>query len=175
MPPLLMVDDKLTISKCDSTASVINATVNTFIKCKKLKLSHKKCCVIHVGKKTGSCPTLKVHEQIMHSSGKSKYNLLDRTTKAHTILSEIRAILTDVPLGKYRTEIGLQLGQAMFVNGLLFNSEAWQGNGSSDIKCLENVDHQLMRVICNGYAKTPLEFMYMETAVTSLSQNNLSP
>ena len=25
-----------------------------------------------------------------------------------------------------------------------------------------------MRVICNGHAKTPLEFMYMETAVTPL-------
>ena len=59
---------------------------------------------------------------VFHSSGKAKYKLLDRTTKAHAILSEIWAILTDVPLGKYRTEIGLQLRQAMFVNGLLFNS-----------------------------------------------------
>lgn len=56
----------------------------------------------------------------------------------------------------------------MFINGLLFNSEVWQGAGSSDIKCLENVDHQLMRVICNGHAKTPLEFMYMETAAHPL-------
>ena len=105
---------------------------------------------------------------LFHSSGKVKHNLLERTSKAHAILAEIRAILTDVPLGKYRTEIGLQLRQAMFINGLLFNSEVWQGAGSSDIKCLENVDHQLMRVICNGHAKTPLEFMYMETAAQPL-------
>ena len=71
-------------------------------------------------------------------------------------------------LNKYRTEFGLQLRQAMFINGLLFNSEVWQGAGSSDIKCLENVDHQQMLVICNGRAKTPLEFMYMETAAHPL-------
>ena len=147
----------------------MNSTVNTFIESKKLELSHKKCCVIHVGKKTGGCPTLKVHDKIMHreestkylgdlfqSSDKVKHNLLERTSKAHAMLAEIRAILTDVPLGKYRTEIGLQLRQAMFINGLLFNSEVWQGAGSSDIKCLKNVDHQLMRVICNGHAKTQL-------------------
>ena len=64
VPPLLMVDDILTVSKCDTTANAINSTVNTFTESKKLTLSHKKCCVIHVGKKTGVCPTLKVHDKI---------------------------------------------------------------------------------------------------------------
>ena len=72
VPPLLMVDDILTINKCDSTASAMNSTVNTFIESKKLELSHKKCCVIHVGKKTGSCPTSKVHDKIMHREESTK-------------------------------------------------------------------------------------------------------
>ena len=37
-----------------------------------------------------------------------------------------------------------------------------------DIKFLENVDHQLTRVICNAHAKTPPEFMYMETTAYPL-------
>ena len=52
VPPLLMVDDILTISKCSITATALNATVNAFIESKKLKLSHDKCIVIHVGKKS---------------------------------------------------------------------------------------------------------------------------
>ena len=50
VPPLLMVDNILTVSKCSTTASAMNATVNAFIENKKLKLSHKKCSAIHVGK-----------------------------------------------------------------------------------------------------------------------------
>ena len=54
-----MVDDILTITKCDSTAIAMNTTVNTFIKTKKLKLSYQKCSVIHIEKKSGECPKLK--------------------------------------------------------------------------------------------------------------------
>ena len=40
VPPLLMVDDILTISKCSITATALNATVNAFIESKKLPFSH---------------------------------------------------------------------------------------------------------------------------------------
>ena len=176
VPPLLMVDDILTISKCSATTSALNATVNAFIGCKKLKLSHKKCSVIHVGKNTGTCPDVKVHKETMHrekstdylgdlfhASGKSKFNVIKRTAKAYAILAEIKAILTDIPLGRYKTEIGLQLCQAMFVNGVLYNSVVLQGLNTTDITMLENVDCQLLRFICSGHAKTAFEFLYLET------------
>ena len=176
VPPLLMVDDILTISKCSATTSALNATVNAFIGSKKLKLSHKKCSVIHVGKNTGTCPDVKVHKETMHrekstdylgdlfhASGKSKFNVIKRTAKAYAILAEIKAILTDIPLGRYKTEIGLQLCQAMFVNGVLYNSVVLQGLNTTDITMLENVDCQLLRFICSGHAKTAFEFLYLET------------
>ena len=53
VPPLEMVDDILTISKCSIAAVTINAVVNAFIESKKLTLSKKKCSVIHVGKGGG--------------------------------------------------------------------------------------------------------------------------
>ena len=59
--------------KCSTTASAMNATVNNFIERKKLKLSHKKCCAIHVGKPTGSCPKLKVHDKPIHRENSTKY------------------------------------------------------------------------------------------------------
>ena len=60
---------------------------------------------------------------VFHNSGKSRFNIIERCTKAYAILAEIRAILTDVPHRKYRTEVGLQFRQAMFVKGVLYNSE----------------------------------------------------
>ena len=182
VPCLQMVDNILTITKCDSTAITMNTTVNTFIETKKLKLSHKKCSVIHVRKKCGECPQLKVHGKPMHKaeslmylgetvheSGKNKYNLLERRAKAYAIFAEIRAILEDIPLGKYRIQIGLQLREAMFVNGVLFNSEVWHGLNSTDITMLSIVDNQILRYIIGAHAKTPTEFLFLETSALPLS------
>ena len=74
---------------------------------------------------------------IFHNSGKSKYNIIYRSAKAHGI----RAILNDVPLGKYRVEDGLNLRRAMFINGVLHNSEVWQGLESTDLTMLQNAEN----------------------------------
>ena len=105
---------------------------------KKLKLSSKKYSRIHVGKCMGECPDLKVHEGKMKNSQQEKYlgDLIDNSRiikatikdifgKAWGIISEIKAILTKIPLGKYKLEMGVKLMQAIPVNGSLYNSEAW--------------------------------------------------
>ena len=99
----------------------------------------------------------------VHESGKVKLNMMERRNKANAAFAEIRAILEDVPLGIYRTEIGLNLRQALFINGVLFNSEVWHGLKISDIDVLNVIDHQILRYICGAHAKTPTEFLYLET------------
>ena len=181
VPCLQMVDDILTFTKCDPTAVAINSTVNTFIETKKLKLAEKKCSVIHVGKKCGDCPQLRVHDKKMHKasslkylgdtiykSGKNFINIIERRAKAYAIFAEIRAILENVPLGKYRTKIGLQLRQAMFVNGVLFNTEVWHGLKQADLDMLSIVDHKILRYIIQAHAKTHNEFLYLETGAIPL-------
>ena len=182
VPPLEMIDDILTISKCSITSLTMNATINAFMENKKLKLSQEKCCVMHVGKTQGNCHELKVHGEkmhkadstkylgdIIHKSGKVNENIANRHVKAVASLSIIRAILEDIPLGKYRTEIGLELRQAMFINSVLFNSETWHGLKDADITQLNIIDHQLLRFICNSHSKTPVEFLYLETGSIPLS------
>ena len=56
VPPLLMIDDILTISECGTAAVAMNATVNTFVETKKLKLKQSKCAAVHVGRKARNCP-----------------------------------------------------------------------------------------------------------------------
>jgi hypothetical protein len=183
VPCLQMVDDILTITTCSPTSTAMNQTVNRFTESKKLKLSYKKCLSIHIGRhsKNNKCEELKVHEEVMktgdnavylgdtiNKSGSQKQNIIDRQAKAYAAFAGIRAILEDVPLGRYRIEIGLELRQAMFINAVLFNSEVWQGYKATDIARISKVDHALLRYICGAHAKTPVEFLYLETASTPI-------
>ena len=89
---------------------------------------------------------------IIHKSGKVNKNISKKYVKAVARVSIIRVILQDIPLGKYKTEFGLELRQAMFINSVLFNSETWQGLKESDVTQLNIIDHQLLRFIFNSHA-----------------------
>ena len=80
VPSICMVDDIMSIQKCSDSGKT-NAVINAFIEMKKLRLSHKKCSRIHIGKHTIECPELKVHEHRMKNSSQEKYlgDLLDQS------------------------------------------------------------------------------------------------
>ena len=56
----------------------------------------------------------------------------------------------------------------MFLNGVLFNSEVWPELTATEITALESVDQNLLRSICQAHAKTPIEFIYLETGCVPL-------
>ena len=128
-----------------------------------------------------NCPELKVHYKnmksatqekylgdVVNTNGKIKHTIEDRKSRACAIVAEILAILADIPLGKYKMDIGLKLRQAMLLNGVLFNSEAWHGVSDTDLKTLESIDEQLLRCLVSAHAKTPLEFLYLESGAISI-------
>ena len=51
----------------------------------------------------------------------------------------------------------------MLLNGILFNSEVWQGTETKDIISLEKVDEALLRGLLGAHPKIPLEALYLET------------
>ena len=75
IPSLGMIDDILTISKCGQESIKSNSVTNSFIESKRLELSKKKCCRIHIGKRINNkkCADLKVHDKIMKESPSEKY------------------------------------------------------------------------------------------------------
>ena len=163
-----MVDDILAVQKCSEKSAEINSVINTFIEMKKLTLSKTKCSKIHVGKPESGCRELKIHGEKMKESLREKYlgvqaTIDARVAKGHGIVSEILALNDQVPLGKYRIEMGLKLRQAMLINGILFNSEVWYGVTDDHVKALEKVDEHLLRSLLQCHAKTPLEFLFLET------------
>ena len=170
VPPLEMVDDVVTASKCGTTAITLNETVNTFIELKKLKLSAGKCSQIHVGKKVNVCPAHKVHGEDMKKSDQEKYlgdfvtkkanskdTLEDRINKGNGALSQMSAILSDIPLRKRR------LRHAWFLNACLFNSEVWIGFNQQDLHPLEIIDKHILRLITGAQQKVPSEMLFLET------------
>ena len=174
VPPLGMVDDILSIQKPEN-AKQANIIINKFIELKKLTLSEKKCSRIKIGK---NVPTeeMKVHDYNMKESNKEKYigdiiasngkiddTINQRQAKGFGIIADILSILDDIPLGKYKVEIGLLLREAMLINGLLYNSEAWHNVSKKNIVKLMKVDEALLRGILKAHSKTPLEFLYLET------------
>ena len=66
-------------------------------------------------------------------------------------------------MGHWKIQAGLSLRQAMLLNGILYNSEAWQGVETKDIILLEKVDEALLRGILGAHPKIPLEALYLET------------
>ena len=81
----------------------------------------------------------------------------DRKTRGYAILAQMSAILQDIPLGNKKTEIGLILRMAWFLNGCLFNSEVWTGFTDIDLSDLEVIDHKFLRLITGSQAKAPKE------------------
>ena len=158
-----------------------NSTINAFIEHNKLKLAPSKCTRVHIGKKEDNCYEVKVHEEPMKDSDSEKYlgdffssdgkqdkTISDRILRAYSYLSEIRALLTDMPFGKRKLQIGLMLRDAMFLNGVRFNSEAWHSVLLKHLDELELIDKSLMRFIIGSHAKTPSEILYLETATLPL-------
>ena len=175
-PPLQMVDDILGIQKCSNKSVQLNSNINTFIELEKLKLSDKKCSNVHVGKSENNCHKLRVHEQqmknssqetylgdIVHKSGQLKHTVNSRVAKGFGAVNTILAIINEIPLGHWRIMAGLQLRQAIFLNAILFNSEAWHGISDADIEHLEKVDEALLRGILRAHSKIALEALYLET------------
>ena len=55
---------------------------------------------------------------------KTEDTMDERVSKGYGIVSEILAILDEIPLGQYRLEMGLKLRQAMLLNGVIHTSES---------------------------------------------------
>ena len=166
----------MALQKCSIKSQKVNTAINTFIELEKLTLSCNKSKNIHLGRSDIKCHSLRVHGAEMKQSKREKYlgdlvdisgkirpNIEARQHKGFGVVNNILAIINEIPLGHWRVEAGLRLRQAMFVNGCLFNSEAWHGVKETDIKLLEKVDESLLRGILNSHSKIPLEALYLET------------
>ena len=105
----------------------------------------------------------------INTLGNTKDTMAARITRGNAIVVEIRSILNEIPLGTRRTEIGLALREAWFINGCLFNNEVWFNTAAQDVHKLETIDNQLLRHILGAHSKVPIEFLHLETGTFDIS------
>ena len=99
----------------------------------------------------------------------SKDTIETRKARGYSILSEISAMLKDVPMGNQRTNIGLQLRKAWFHNSCLANSEVWTGINNNDLNDLAIIDNKILRAITGSQSKVPVEMLFLETGQIPIS------
>ena len=76
-------------------------------------------------------------------TGKINETIEERKRKAFGIVSDIIAILEEVPFGPHYIEAGLEMRNRMLINGILTNSEIWYGAKDKLLENLEQVDEYL--------------------------------
>ena len=178
--PLGLIDDVITVKNVDQTTDM-NKLVNTFVDHKNLRLSKKKCFRIHIGNGHENCPDVKVHDEqmkdadsakylddVIHKNGTIQATIENGKKKGEGMIAEILSIINEIPLGKHKTEVAIKLREAMLLNGILFNSEAWHGVTLAQVVKLEQTDEALLRGILKAHSKTPKEFLYLETGCTPI-------
>ena len=77
------------------------------------------------------------------------------------ITSKILEILESLCLGPYFFNIGIMLRNAVLVNGMIFNAEAWYNISHTDVEKLESIDKLLLCKMLQVPKTTPKEAMYL--------------
>ena len=177
VPVLAMVDDILGVASCSDESVKLNAIINSKIESKKLRLSDAKCFKIHISKQKKECLVkLKVHDDeikdvktasylgdIINENGTIDDTIKSRADKSIGKTSQIISILSSVSLGMFYMDIALNLREAIFLNGILTNAEAWYNVKEEHLKILEAADNELMRKLLNAHSKTACELLFLET------------
>ena len=91
---------------------------------------------------------------VIDQSGTIQSTIDKRKTKGDGIVAEILSIVNEIPLGEHKIEIALRLREAMLINGMLYNSEAWHGVTNAHIVKLESVDESLLRGLLKAHLET---------------------
>ena len=73
IPPLSLIDDIIAVAECSTDSVKVNATIQAKIQGKQLQLGHKKCFQMHIGKSSECCPSLNVHDKVMHTANHERY------------------------------------------------------------------------------------------------------
>ena len=101
---------------------------------------------------------------LINENGKPKSTISQRIVRGYAIISQIFALLSDLPEDNLRVQIGLTLRHAWLINGILFNSEVWHNVSKDQIAQFVDIDKYLLPGLVGAHVKVPLEHLYLETA-----------
>jgi hypothetical protein len=75
-----------------------------------------------------------------------------------------------MPFGHRKVKVGIMLRDAMFVNGILCNSEAWHAILEKHKEQFKVMDKSLLKSIIKAHPKVQNEFLYLETGAIPIRE-----
>ena len=158
IPPLSLIDDIISVSKCSSESISMNATIQSKIQGKGLELGQKKGFQMHVGKPSPGCPSLSVHKNEMLTASHEKYlgqkissngrldnDITDRYNKGLGIVNEILGILKEVSFGYHYFPTAMLFRNSKLVSSILCSIETVYGITAVHMEQLEQCDRLLLK------------------------------
>ena len=97
------------------------------------------------------------------STGSNSETIKHRVSIGNGVIAKIKSILENMILGKHYFKIALLLRDSLFLNGILYSSEAWYGLKESEIMELEKLDNILLRNIFEVPKSAPVISLYLES------------
>ena len=178
VPGLCMVDDLVTITKCQDIKGIVtNVKVDEFVKSKKLECQtgNGKCQWVHIG--TKNCKNrYYVNKNATDQAEKYKYlgdiisNDLEqlyqgRVDKANGYRSSCISMVTETSLGHKMFDIAKILHSSIFLNGTMVNMETWPHFTEKRLEYFEKIEQHYFRTLLKAHSKTPIETIYLELGV----------
>ena len=146
---------------------------------KRLGLNPDKCFLLVVNKKAQTCtPTLKIGDQYVkevsefktlgdyvNCKGNHNTNIEARVNSSKAVTTNMLALCNEVTIGFFRIEILLILYRSVFVQSMIFNSEAWTRLSAANITSLQTAQLKCLKRIMRTASSTPNCFLYLELGV----------
>ena len=182
IPPLMMIDDVLSVTECGVNSLKMNALVLSKMATKRLELGASKCYQLHVGKTVSTCPSLQVDSGLsMEKASKQRYlgdiistdtkidaNIKMRYDKGLLINNEIISILREVNLGNHFFEIAFMLHSSLLINGILYSTEALFKLNNQHTDKLMSCERDLLCKLWDCPRSVPTEALYIDGNITPL-------
>ena len=77
------------------------------------------------------------------SNGKNTKTIQHRVSLGNGALAQIKSMLENINLGRHYFKTAFLLRESIFLNGILFSSEAWYGLSMEEVNQLENIQREM--------------------------------
>ena len=176
VPPMSMIDDLISFSKCGVQAIVNNAFINAQIEMKKLKFSPLKCHALHVRVNSNNCPQLKAHSSNIKRESSAVYlgdkirfdgsnteSVDMRRNNGIGAISQIFALVESESLGPFYFEVLSTLRDSILLSKMIFSTEVWFSVTNDNIKKLEEIDEMFWHKSFEVFRTVSKESLYITT------------
>ena len=173
---VMFVDDSTTVNRNPNGSIKSNHTVSSFSRKRRLGLNIPKCVQLPVNLNKSEIPPLllldneevatvtssKCLGDIFASNGANNELILDRVGKGKSIIISALSLCNDITLGQHYVKSAVTFYKCVFLQCVLFNSEAWSNITQTHIKELRRVQLKFLKRIMQAPNATPNCFTFLE-------------